>query len=113
MFFKRKPKPPLMGLIDIVNEVVKIAYKFQHDRTYTPSEKDLGTVRYADENPGSELFKGLAHRPLYASAIARRAGRLAQIYQPVSPVDLIFLFVIVPRLSGLVRPQAVASRSKP
>jgi hypothetical protein len=41
MFFKRKPKPPLMTAIDVVNEAIQIAYIYQHDRKYMPSKEDL------------------------------------------------------------------------
>jgi hypothetical protein len=41
MFFKRKPKPPLENAFQMVNDATKIAYKYQHDRNYMPSEKEL------------------------------------------------------------------------
>jgi hypothetical protein len=41
MFFKPKLKTPLEDAITMVNDAVVIAYEYQHDRQYMPSEKEL------------------------------------------------------------------------
>ena len=44
MFFKRKPKPPLMNAIHMVISGTQIAQIYQHDRTYIPSKSDLSLL---------------------------------------------------------------------
>ena len=39
--FKRKPKPPLEGAIQMISDATEVAYKYLRDRSHMPTEEEL------------------------------------------------------------------------
>jgi hypothetical protein len=60
MLFKRKPKPPLIEAVRLVDRAVLLIHGYWRDRRYRPSEADL------------RLFLDLEKRLFRSAATARR-----------------------------------------
>ncbi|MCB8820613.1 hypothetical protein [Microvirga rosea] len=49
MFFRRKPKPPLIHASQLVRDAVVLAHAYWRDRDYRPSETDLALFRQLEQ----------------------------------------------------------------